>query len=197
MNEPGVSGILGLTLGIGLLGGLLVSVAICSNCEWWLALSISLVSLVSAFKWPCSELSSWTLTLFAVRWMLEVLVAISWDVVWSVLMVSDLHLSAYNFGSAPEVVSDFLCRCYDIINSHGMASSSYLIFPRLLKLILRSLRVPTIGLELDLHRYRSGVLVSLYIIPLQQFCLVLCWIYYSLSWNVSGSKDGCQSMMLV
>ena len=77
MNEPGVSGILGLTLGISLLGGLFIFIANCSNCEWSFVLSVPLVNFVSAFKWPCNELSSWTLTLFAVRWILEVFVAIS------------------------------------------------------------------------------------------------------------------------
>ena len=77
VNEPGVSGILGLTLGIRPLGGLLVSIASCNSSEWWLALSIPLVNLVSAFKWPCNELSSCTLVLFVVKCRFDVFVAIS------------------------------------------------------------------------------------------------------------------------
>ena len=118
MNEPGVSGILGPTLGIRPLGGLLVSIPSCSNCEWWFALSIPLVNLVSAVKWPCNELSSWTPTLFAVRWMLEVL---------SVLMIGNWYLSPSNLGPHQKLCQLFLyTRCYDINNSCEMVSSSWI-----------------------------------------------------------------------
>ena len=71
-----MSGILGVTLGINPLGGLLESLAACSKSGWWFALSIPLVSLERAFRCPCRELSSSTLTLL-VRCNFEVLVTIS------------------------------------------------------------------------------------------------------------------------
>ena len=40
---------------------------------------------------------------------------------------------------------------------------------------------PQEGLELDLRRYRRGVLVGNNFVSLQQFCLDLCRIFYSLS----------------
>ena len=73
VNVAGVSGILGVTLGMRPLGGLLECMDAWSNSVWWLALSMPLVSLESAFRCPCRELSS--STLFFIICKLEVLVA--------------------------------------------------------------------------------------------------------------------------
>ena len=51
MNLPGVSGIFGPILGIRPLDGFFLSIAVVSNCIWWLALSIDLTSLVIALMY--------------------------------------------------------------------------------------------------------------------------------------------------
>ena len=58
VNLPGLSGIFGLILGMRPLGGFFLSIAVVSNCIWWLALSIELTSLVIALMYPCWVLFS-------------------------------------------------------------------------------------------------------------------------------------------
>ena len=71
MNLPGVSGIVGLILGIRPLGGFFLSVAVVSNCIWWLALSMDLTSLVIALMYPC-----WVL--FSSVSVLDIFEVLSW-----------------------------------------------------------------------------------------------------------------------
>ena len=58
MNLPGVSGIFGLTLGMRPLGAFFLSIAVISNCIWWVAFSMDLTSLVIAVMYPCWVLFS-------------------------------------------------------------------------------------------------------------------------------------------
>ena len=100
-----MSGILGVTLGINPLGGLLESIAACSKFVWRFALSIPLVGLERAFRCPSRGLSSSTLTLL-VRCKFEVLVTIScvsWLLVdTQLLSIPLVPISVFYFSFKPE-----------------------------------------------------------------------------------------------